>query len=242
MGPGLDLNQMISEEGKPSKGFLGWLGETHVFSKGSGEIEIKLNRFAQKPWTLPEVAGILTFKNQVLQTNNLTLGQPKIDEVMIMGKLSLADIQNPSFDTVLISRGVPVDKLFAMFGGMFKASLTGDTVWLKAHLQGRGGNLKQITQSLKGRLSFDLKDGRINTGRLLNGVVKLFGISIDPKIVAKRTRQPNTGYLQIFGDFSILSGVARTENFRLFHIKWRGAYRKLFVRGKGTTPVPGRSI
>ena len=213
MGPGLDLNQMISEEGNPSKGFLGWLGETHVFSKGSGEIEIKLNQFAQKPWTLPEVAGKLTFKNQVLQTNNLTLGQPKIDELMIMGKLSLADIQNPSFDTVLISRGVPVDKLFAMFGGMFKASLTGDTVWLKAHLQGRGGNLKQITQSLKGRLSFDLKDGRINTGRLLNGVVKLFGISIDPKIVAKRTRQPNTGYLQIFGDFSILSGVARTENF-----------------------------
>jgi hypothetical protein len=213
VGPGLDLNQLVSEEGKPSKGFLSWLGETRVFSKGSGKIEIKLNRFARKSWALPEITGKLTFKDRVLRTNNLTLGQPKIDEVMIMGELSLADIQNPSFDMVLNSRNVKIHNLFAMFGGMFKASLTGNTVWLKAHLHGRGGNLKQITQSLKGRLSFNLKDGKINTGKLLNGAVKLFGISIDPKTVAKRTNEPNTDYMQIFGDFSILDGVARTENF-----------------------------
>jgi hypothetical protein len=212
-GPGLNLNQMVSEEGKPSKGFLNWLGETRVFSKGSGEIEIKLNRFVHKFWTLPGVTGKLTFEDQVLQTNNLNLGQPKIDEVMLMGKLSLADNLNPAFDVVLISRKVPVDNLFAMFGGMFKASLTGDTIWLKAHLQGRGGNLKQITQSLKGQLSFHFKDGRINTGRLLNGVVELFGISIDPKTVSERARQPNSSYMRIFGNFSILEGVARTENF-----------------------------
>ncbi|MEE8269477.1 MAG: AsmA-like C-terminal region-containing protein, partial [Nitrospinaceae bacterium] len=213
VGPGLDLNQLVSEEGKPSKGFLHWLGETRVFSKGSGEIEIKLNRFSQKLWTLPEVVGKFTFKDRVLRTNNLTLGQTKIDKVMFMGKLSLADIKNPSFDMVLVSRGVPIDKLFGMFGGMFKKSLTGNTVWLKANLQGQGGDLKQITQSLKGRLSFDFKNGRIHTGKLLNGAVKLFGIPIDPKTVAERTRQPATGYMQIFGDFSILDGVARTENF-----------------------------
>lgn len=212
-GPGLDLNQMVSEEGKPSMGFLSWLSETRVFSKGTGEIEIKLKRFVQKFWTLPGVAGKFTFKDQVLQTKNLSLGQPKIDEVVIMGDLSLADVQNPSFDTVLISRGVPIEKLFAIFGGMFDASLTGNTVWLDAHLQGRGGDLKQITQSLKGRLSFNLKEGRINTGRLLNGVVELFGISIDPKTIAERSKQPNSGYMQIFGNFSILDGVARTENF-----------------------------
>lgn len=213
VGPRLDLNQLVSEEGKPSKGFLGWLGETRVFSKGSGEIEIKLNRFSRKLWTLPEVVGKLTFKDRVLQTKNLTLGQAKIDKVMIMGKLSLVDIQNPSFETLLVSRGVAIDKLFGMFGGIFKGSLTGNTVWLKAKLQGQGGDLKQITQSLKGRLSFDLKNGRINTGKLLNGTVKLFGIPIDPKTVAKRTNEPDTDYMQIFGDFSILDGVARTENF-----------------------------
>lgn len=213
VGPGLDLNQMVSEEGKPSKGFLSWLSETRVFSKGSGEIEIKLNRFSQKSWTLPEVAGKLTFKDQILQTKNLTLGQAKIDEVMLMGKLSLADIQSPSFETVLISRGVQADRLFGMFGGIFKGSLTGDTVWFKARLQGQGGDLKQLTKSLKGRLSFDFKDGRINTGKLLNGAVKLFGISIDPKTVDNRTREPDTDYRQIFGDFSILGGVASTENF-----------------------------
>jgi len=213
VGPGLDLNQLVSEEGKPSKGFLHWLGETRVFSKGSGEIEIKLNRFSQKLWTLPKVVGKFTFKDRVLRTNNLTLGQTKIDKVMFMGKLSLADIKNPSFETVLVSRGILVDKLFGMFGGIFKGSLTGNAIWFKARLQGRGGDLKQITQSLKGRLSFDFKNGRIHTGKLLNGAVKLFGIPIDPKTVAERTRQPATGYMQIFGDFSILDGVARTENF-----------------------------
>jgi hypothetical protein len=213
VGPGLDLNQLVAEEGKPSQGFLHWLGETRVFSKGSGEFEIKLNRFTRNLWTLPEVVGKFTFKDRVLRTNHLTLGQAKIDEVMIMGKLSLVDIQNPAFETVLISRGVPIDRLFGMFGGMFKGSLTGNTIWLKARLQGRGGDLKQLTQSLKGRLSFDLKNGKINTGKLLNGAVKLFGIPIDPKTVEKRTRQPSTDYMQIFGDFSILDGVARTENF-----------------------------
>jgi len=213
VGPGLDLNQLVSEDGKPSKGFLGWLGETRVFSKGSGEIEIKLNRFSQKLWTLPEVSGKFTFINQVLQTKDLTLGQDKIDKVMVRGKLSLSDIQNPSFETVLVSRSVPINRLFGMFGGIFKASLTGHTVWFKARLQGRGGDIKQITQSLKGRLAFDLKDGRISTGRLLNGAVKLFGIPVDPQTVAERAEQPNTGYLQIYGDFLINNGIARTEKF-----------------------------
>jgi uncharacterized protein YhdP len=213
VGPGMDLNQIVSDEGKPSKGFLGWLAGTRVFSKGSGEIEIKLNQFAHKIWTLPEVAGKITFKNQILKTQNLALGQPKVDQIKIKGKLSLADIQSPSFDAILITRHVPVENLFAMFGGMFRASLTGKTVWLKARLQGQGGDLKQITQSLKGRVSFDLKKGRINTGRLLNGVVKLFGISVDPRTTAERARQHNTGYLQIFGDLAVMNGVARTENF-----------------------------
>ncbi len=213
VGPGLDLNQMVSEEGKPSKGFLGWLGGTRVFSKGTGEVDIKLGRFTHQFWTLPEIAGKFTFKDQVLQTRNLTLGQPKIDQVMIRGKLSLADVKDPSFDTALISRRVPINKLFAMFGDMFHASLTGQTVWLKAHLKGRGDNLKKVTQSLQGRVSFDLKNGRINTGRLLNGTIQLFGITADPVKTAERSRQPNTGYLQIFGDFSLTNGVARTENF-----------------------------
>ena len=213
MGPGVDLNQMVSKEGKPSTGFLAWLGGTRVFSKGSGDVEIKLNRFTHEFWTLPEIAGKFSFKDQVLQTKDLTLGQPKIDQVMIKGQLSLADVKNPSFETWLVSRQVPIEKLFALFGGMFHASLTGQTAWLKAHLQGRGGDLKQITRSLKGRVSFDLKKGRINTGRLLNGVIQLFGISADPRKTAERSRQANTGYLQIFGDFSVKNGVARTEKF-----------------------------
>jgi uncharacterized protein involved in outer membrane biogenesis len=213
VGPGLDLNQMVSEDGKPSKGFLSWLGETHVFSRGSGEIEVELNRFTRKLWTLPEIAGKFTFKDKVLQINSLTLGQAKIDKVAIKGHLSLADAQNPSFETTLISRGVPINKLFDMFGGIFKTSLTGDTVWLKAHLRGSGADIKQITRNLGGRLSFNLKDGRINTGWLLNGAVKLFDLTVDPKTVAERDKQFNNGYLHIFGNFSIVNGVAHTKKF-----------------------------
>ncbi len=213
VGPGLDLNQIVSKEGKPSKGFLSWVGGTRLFSRGSGEVEVKLGRFTHQSWTLPEVAGKFTFKDQILRTNNLTLGQPQVNQVIILGKLSLADAQNPSFDTALISRNVPIENLFAMFGGMFKASLTGQTVWLKADIQGKGGDLKQITQSLKGRLAFNLKEGRINTGLLLNGAVQLFGIPVDPKTTTERARKHNTGYLSIFGEFSILNGVANTKKF-----------------------------
>jgi len=213
VGPGLDLNQLVSDKGNPSQGFLGWLSQTHVFSNGSGEVEIKVNRFTRSFLTLPEVTGTFTFKDRILRTDNLTVGQPKIDQFTLKGKLDLADSQNPEFDSFLVSRNVPVEGLFAMFGSMFSASLTGRTVWMKAHLQGRGVDLKQIAQSLKGRVSFNIKKGRINNGRLLNGVARLFEVSVNPDTIARRSRQPNSGYLQIFGDFSILNGVARTENF-----------------------------
>ena len=213
VGPGLDLNQMISEEGKPSKGFLAWLSGTRVFASGSGEIAIKVNQFAWDFWRIPEIAGTFTFKDQVLQTNDLTIGQPIIDQMTLVGELRLADIRSPSFEVTLNTRNVKTEGLFGIFGDMFQASLTGQTAWLKARLKGRGENLKEITKSLNGRLSLNLKEGRINTGRLLNGVVDLFGIPVDPATVAKRAGQPNTGYLQIFGDFSVADGIAQTENF-----------------------------
>jgi hypothetical protein len=213
VGPGVDLNKVVTDDGKPSKGFLGWLAGTRVFSRGSGEIEIKLNRFAHKFWTLPEVTGKMTFKNQILKTQNLTLGRPKVNQIKIKGKLSLADVKNPSFETALFARSIPVENIFAIFGDMFHASLIGETVGLKARLNSQGGDLKQITQNLNGRVSFDLRQGRINTGRLLNGTVKLFGITVDPRTTAERARQHNTGYLRIFGDFAVINGIARTENF-----------------------------
>lgn len=213
VGPSLDLNQLVSDKGESSQGFLGWLSHTHVFSNGSGKVEIKVNRFTRSFLTLPEVTGTFTFKDRILRTDNLTVGLPQIDQLTLKGQLNLADSQNPEFKGFLVSRNVPVEGLFAMFGGMFSASLTGHTVWMKAHFQSRGSDLKQIVQSLKGRISFNIKKGRINNGRLLNGVARLFEVSVDPGTIARRSGQPNSGYLQIFGDFSILNGVARTENF-----------------------------
>lgn len=43
--------------------------------------------------------------------------------------------------------------------------------------------------------------------------MELFGISVDPKTRAEREHRDDTDYLKIFGDFSVLNGVARTENF-----------------------------
>ena len=215
VGSELNLNKMVSNEdkGKPSTGFMAWLGETRVFSRGTGEIDIKINRFNKTPWKLPEVAGKLTFKDRVLATKRLAIGQPKLDQVLIMGTLNLSDTQNPEFDAVLISRNTRIEKLFAMFGGLFRSGLTGTNVWMKVQLKGRGGNLKQIAQSLRGRWSFDIKEGRINTGFLLNGVARLFDVSVDPATFARRAGEHNTGYLRIFGDFPIVNGVAHTENF-----------------------------
>lgn len=213
VGSELNLDKMISTKEKPSTGFMAWLGGTRVFSKGSGEIDIKINRFNKKPWKLPEVAGKLTFKNRVLETKRLALGQPKIDEVLIRGTLNLSDTKNPEFDVVLISRDTRIEKLFGMFGGLFRSALTGTNVWMKVKLKGRGGDLKQIAQSLQGQWSFDIKEGRIHTGFLLNGTAQLFDVPVDPKIIAERDRQHNTGYMRIFGDFPIVNGVAHTENF-----------------------------
>jgi len=155
----------------------------------------------------------LTFKDQILETQNLTLGQPGLDRMQVSGKLYLADSQNPGFEAELVSRKTQVDKLLGLFGGMFDSALTGEMQYLKAHLKGRGADLKQLTQSLTGNLAFDIRGGRIHSGRLLNGVSELFGVPADPETVEERKRPGSSSYLAILGDFSVVNGQAHTDKY-----------------------------
>ena len=212
-GSGMDLNQMVSKEAKPSKGFLGWIADTKVFSKGSGEVEVKINRFVRNHWTFPEIAGRIVFDNQTIQTDNLEIGQPGIDRMNLKGKLILADVNRPAFEGIMVSRNTRIESLFAIFGGLFRAGITGENVFMRVQFKSQGSDLTEVAKNLQGRWSFDIQKGRINTGHLLNGAALLFDVPVSPKTFEARANQFNNGYLRVFGDFPITNGVGHTKSF-----------------------------
>ena len=82
-----------------------------------------------------------------------------------------------------------------------------------AEVQGQGKTWKEIALTLNGKVSLRLENGTVHTGRLLNGIQKLFGLPADPQEVANRWLEPDKFYKEIAGDFVLVGGRAHTENF-----------------------------
>ncbi len=97
------------------------------------------------------------------------------------------------------------------FWAIFDGSLNGHLKWFKAKLNSKGKNLGEVFQNLNGDLAFDLAKGQLQTYRLRDGVNKLF--EFNGKIKPEKLKNSMTPFVDIFGEFVVKNGVARTENF-----------------------------
>ncbi|MCH8208472.1 MAG: AsmA family protein [Nitrospinae bacterium] len=210
-GPALYLEELMPDT---ETDILIWLREFKPFSKGSGIIEISLDRFNYDFLQLKKMVGTVSFKDGKVDVPHLQFGTKGDNLVQIQGKFALEDADKVRFESTIVSRHITTKGFLDSFGDIFANSLTGRLNLFKASLKGHGGNWKEVTQNLDGEISLDLKGGKINTARLQDGTIKLFNIKSEDEIVPSEEVSEDTPFRLITGNFTISKGLAKTENFQ----------------------------
>jgi len=203
----------ISQSKESGGGLMDWLGNSEWFMKGSGEVAVQLDHFYYEPWRWDNVTGRIFFKEGTLEIKNLKIGASGKNRVRLDARLSLADPERPTFKTSVAAWEISAEGFGDIFGDVFYKGVSGEMRKFLAEVQGQGKTWKEIALTLNGKVSLRLENGTVHTGRLLNGIQKLFGLPADPQEVANRWLEPDKFYKEIAGDFVLVGGRAHTENF-----------------------------
>ena len=212
-GDAIYLKDFFPEPGsKEDLELPGWWRTSKLLNRGSGSLDIELDRFKYKHWNLRELKGQVEFRNQTFDFKNFAVGTEARDRIEAQGSLSLRDPKRIEFDGLVLANHIRAEGLLGIFGPVFDGSLNGHLNWFKAKLNSRGSNLNEAFSNLNGDLAFDLAKGQLQTYRLRHGVNRLFEFTgdIDPE----KLKMPLTPFVDIFGEFVVKNGIARTENFQ----------------------------
>ncbi len=208
-GPALFLEELLPNT---ESDFANNLNGNKLFAKGSGVIEINLDRFDFDFLQLRKIAGNVSFSEGKVDIPSLDIGARNENLVQLQGKLALDESGKIRFESSLLAENIRTTGFFNIFGKMFRNSLSGKLNLLKAKFDGKGANWKEITSSLDGHITLNLKGGNINTDLLLDGSMELFGVrDSDPSSGNTGEESP---FENVSGDFSLVKGVAHTENFQ----------------------------
>ena len=211
-GPRLVLTELLPEPGGPDDTGRSLWWRSRLLQQGEGTVELDLDEFQHRFWNLRRVSSRFSFKDRVIRIDRFATGLEHSDQILGQGIISLRDPDRPGFEALLLARAIRAEGFFRVFGPLFAHSLTGKLNWFKAKLRSQGATLKQIFQNLEGDVAIDLEQGTLQTARLRDGLRRLF--QFPGKIPPRALEAKPKPYLDIFGEFVVEKGVARTENFR----------------------------
>lgn len=209
-GPALYLAELLPET---DSDLIKFLNDSKLFSQGSGKIELDLDRFDFDFWRLRNIAGNISFSKGTLDVASLSIGAPNENLIQLQGKLALNSSGKVRFESSILAQNIKTKGFFSIFGKLFRNSLTGKVNTFKATLEGHGRSWKEIASSLDGRISLNLKGGKINTDLLLDGSMDLFNIRKEGDPHSEETGE-YVSFENVSGDFSLVKGIAHTENFQ----------------------------
>lgn len=207
-GDKLDINELLPVSREKNARVIDLFTRTDLFAKGKGQILFDLGQLNFKYLHLNKVGGKISLKNKVLQLADWKVGSNPL--VKSRGELTIDEKGVSTFEGIVEADNVETQNVFALFGDVFKNSLSGDVKKFKAKFKGKGKDLQEISQSLSGKISMDIQSGMIDQEKLKSGVSKLFGPVPDPLPSGKDTR---SSFKHISGDFIPNKGVFETENF-----------------------------
>lgn len=211
-GDGVYFSELLPEPGtREELEQPGWWRTSKLLSKGSGSVDIELDRFNFKKWTLKRLKGNMSFKGKVFDFKKLSVGRTNRDQIEAQGTVSLKDPKRIEFDGLVLASNIRAEGFLGIFSPIFDDSLNGQLNWFKAKLDSKGKDLKEMFSNLNGEIAFDISKGELQTYRLRHGLNELFGFS--GNITPKQMKLPPTPYVDIFGNFVSKRGQARTENF-----------------------------
>lgn len=216
--PKVDLNvsgkRLVLEELLPAKSGGGDLGryieESTLFSKGASKVSFDLDALDYKFLTLRAVVGEVSVEKKKIKINKLDVG--KQSNIRGRGIFELESADALKFKGLIQADNIPAKEFFDLFGDTFKNGMTGQLKTLDIRVQGQGKGLKEIGKSLKVKSTFDFQSGQIDHERLKTGALRLFGFEDEAQ--DKDALQDNfSPYEQIAANFTLVDGLAETENF-----------------------------
>lgn len=201
------------EELLPTKGDgadLGtYLNESALFSKGACKVAFNLDALDYKLLTLKAVSGNLSVEKKKFKFSKLDVG--KNGNIRGRGLFEMEGSDSLKFKGLIHAKKIPARELFDLFGDTFQNGMAGRLNALDVRVKGRGKGLKEIGKSLVVKSSFNFRSGRIDNERLKAGVFRLFGLESEE---GKEELKDNfSNFERIAGSFSLVNGIAETENF-----------------------------
>jgi hypothetical protein len=211
-GKRLVIEELLPSENAGDADLGSFLNESELFSKGKTQIKFDLDELDYKRLTLKLVSGIVSVEKKKIKISKLDLG--KEGSIRSRGIFEMGDSDALRFKGLIQAEQVPAQDFFSLFGDTFQNGLTGQLKTLDIRVKGQGNELNEIGKSLVVRTSFDFGSGQIDHGRLKTGALRLFGFqdeSDEPQ--EKSLEESFSPYEQIAGKFSLVKGIASTENF-----------------------------
>ena len=215
-GEKLDINELLSASRDKDASVAELFAQTEIFQRGKGKVIFNIGKLNFKMLHLNNVAGKIFLNNKVFQLKDFRVGiNPLVKNSVV---LTIDENGVSTFEGRLKVNYVKTKNVFSLFGDVFKNSLSGDIKKINVKLNGKGKGWSEISRSLYGKISLDLRFGMVDRKRLKRGVDKLFG-SLPTGSLPSEKNNP-TSFRQISGDFISKNGIFETENF-IFETKAR---------------------
>jgi len=211
-GERLVMEELLPFEKTEDANLGSFLNKSELFANGTTQISFDLDELDYKRLTLKMVSGNVSVEKKKIKISKLDVG--KEGHIRGRGIFEMADSDALRFKGLIQAEKIPAEEFFSLFGDTFQNGLTGQLKALDIRVKGQGNGLREIGKSLVVKTSFDFGSGQIDHGRLKNGALRLFGFQeevgdSDEKIL----EESFSPYEQIAGKFSLVKGIATTENF-----------------------------
>ena len=208
-GEKLDINELLSASRDKDASVAELFAQTEIFQRGKGKVIFDIGQLNLKMLHLNNVGGKIFLNNKVLQLKDFRVGINPLVKNSV--ELTIDENGVSTFEGRLKVNYVKTKNVFSLFGDVFKNSLSGDVKKINVKLNGKGKDWSEISKSLYGKISLDLRFGMVDRKRLKHGVDKLFG-SLSAGSLPSKKNNP-TSFRQISGDFISKNGIFETENF-----------------------------
>ena len=211
-GKRLVMEELLPFEKAEDANLGSFLNESELFSNGTTKISFDLDELDYKRLTLKMVSGNVSVEKKKIKISKLDLG--KEGNIRGRGIFEMGDFDALRFKGLIQAEKIPAEEFFSLFGDTFQNGLTGQLKSLDIRVKGQGNGLQEIGKSLVVKTSFDFGSGQIDHERLKNGALRLFGFQEEVDDSGEKNLEESfSPYEQIAGKFSLIKGIATTENF-----------------------------
>ncbi len=211
-GERLVVEELLPAENAGDADLGSLLNSSDLFSKGVTQISFDLDELDYKRLTLKMVSGKVSVEKKKIKISKMDVG--KEGNIRGRGIFEMGESDSLRFKGLIQAEQIPAQEFFALFGDTFENGLTGQLKTLDIRVKGQGNELKEIGKSLVVKTSFDFGSGQIDHGRLKDGALRLFGFQEEVDASDEKSLEESfSPYEQIAGKFSLVKGIASTENF-----------------------------